>query len=72
LAFYQAGSAPEEATAQAVYCLRALEDAAAQHEQAELRKRIRAAELAGNLMEALQLASELKRNSVRVRSNGPV
>jgi hypothetical protein len=71
LAFHQASGAPEEATAQAVYCLRALEETAAQREQTELRKRIKAAELAGNLMEALQLASELKKGSAR-RSEGPM
>jgi hypothetical protein len=54
-----------------VYCLRALEETAAQREQTELRKRIKAAELAGNLMEALQLASELKKGSAR-RSEGPM
>jgi DNA primase len=66
LSFHSMSAAPDEAAAQAIHCLRAIEGQAAQTERAELKKRIRAAELAGNLEEALELASELKKMEARV------
>jgi DNA primase len=63
---FQRMSVGFEDGAQAIHCLRALEGKTAQTERAELKKRIRAAELQGNLQEALQLASELKKMDIRV------
>jgi hypothetical protein len=64
LAFHQLSASPEEAAAQAISCLRALEATGAQHEQTELRRRIKSAESSGDIIEALRLASELKRRDV--------
>lgn len=66
LAFQPMSVAPEEAAAQAIHCLRAVEGKTAQTERAELKKRIRAAEVSGNLQEALQLTGELKKMDARV------
>lgn len=66
LAFQPMSVAPDEAAAQAIHCLRAMEGKTVQTERAELKKRIRAAEVAGNLQEALKLTGELKKMDARV------
>ena len=61
LSFRHTDMTADAAAGQALQCLKALETKNIEEQRAELRRKIRSAELAGNLQEALRLADELKR-----------
>ena len=60
LSFQQLNIPSDAATAQALHCLRALEAKCQEDHRIEMKKRIRSAEISGNLDEALRLTEALK------------
>jgi hypothetical protein len=60
LGFQHLEAGPEAAAAQALHCLQALEKKNTEDRRTDLKRQIRAADLAGNLQEALRLTGLLK------------